>query len=76
MAIKGLNLLKRGKAKMLKNLPSYQGDYEAKSDIHKLPSHHYDEPNKFNVINMANLLSTPIKCTFSLTDVRKVQSKF
>ena len=61
------------KAKTMKTLPSFQGDYEARSDIKKLPSHKKQVPPVFDMINLSALLAAPIKCTLPLADILKVK---
>ena len=57
----------------MKTLPSFQGDYEARSDIKKLPSHKKQAPPTFNMINLSALLAAPIKCTLPLADILRVK---
>ena len=61
------------KAETLKTLPSYQGDYEAKSDIRKLPSVQNKPAAVLDLVNLSALMSAPIKVTLPLADVLKVK---
>ena len=61
------------KAETLKTLPSYQGDYEAVSGIHKLPSQKLDSSPKLDIANLTALMSAPIRCTLPLADVLRVR---
>ena len=57
----------------MKTLPSFQGDYEARSDIKNLPSHKKHAPPAFDMINLSALLAAPIKCTLPLADILRVK---
>ena len=57
----------------MKTLPSFQGDYEAQSDIKNLPSHKKHAPPAFDMINLSALLAAPIKCTLPLADILRVK---
>ena len=48
------------KANTLKNLPSYQGDYEARSEVRKIPSQRFPSPPKTDIVNLTALMSAPI----------------
>ena len=61
------------KADTFKTLPSYQGSYEAKSDVRKLPSVQGKPPIVQDFVNLAALMSAPIKVTLPLTDVLRVK---
>ena len=61
------------KAETLKTLPSYQGDYEARSDIKRLPTVKNQQPAKLDLVNLSALMSAPIKVTLPLADVLKVK---
>ena len=57
----------------MKTLPSFQGEYEAQSNIRKLPSHKKYTPPTMDMINLSALLATPIKCTLPLADILRVK---
>ena len=57
----------------MKTLPLFQGDYEARSDIKKLPSHKKQAPPAFGMISLSALLAAPIKCTLPLADILRVK---
>ena len=61
------------KAETLKTLPSYQGDYEAVSEVHKLPSQKLNPSPKLDIANLTALMSAPIRCTLPLADVLRVR---
>ena len=61
------------KAETLKTLPSYQGDYKAASEIHKIPSQKLDSFLKLDIANLTALMSAPIRCTLPLADVLRVR---
>ena len=46
----GSKKLESSKAETMKTLPSFQGDYEARSDIQKLPSHKKHAPPTLDMI--------------------------
>ena len=48
------------KAETLKNLPSYQGDYEAASEVCKIPSQKLNPSPKLDIANLTALMSAPI----------------
>lgn len=61
------------KPNTLKTLPSYLGEYEARSDVIKLMSFLKENPPILDSMNLAALLSAPIKCTLTLAEVLKVK---
>ena len=58
---------------MLKTLPSYLGEYEAKSKMKKIPSQKFLSPPNLDVTNLAALMSAPIECKLPLSDVLRVK---
>ena len=65
---------KSSKANTQKTLPSYQGDYEARSEVRKIPSQKFPSPPKMDGVNLtAALMSAPIQCTLPLADVLRVK---
>ena len=65
--------LGNSKAETLKTLPSYQGDYEAVSEVRKLPSQKLNSSPKLDIANLTALMSAPIRYTLPLTDVLRVR---
>lgn len=65
--------MKKSEANTLKTLPSYQGEYEAKSEIRKLLSQKIESKPKLDIANLTALMSAPIRCTLPLADVLKVR---
>ena len=59
----------------LRMLPSFQGDYEAKSKTKKIPSQQHQPPKILDVGNLIELLATPIKCTLPLAVLLKAKPK-
>ena len=57
----------------LKTLPSYQGDYEAASEVRKIPSQKVGSSPKLDIANLTALMSAQIRCTLPLADVLKVR---
>ena len=57
------------KAETMKTLPSYQGDYEAKSEVRKLPNQKFPTSPTLDIVNLTALMSAPIQCTLPLADV-------
>lgn len=70
---KGSEISQESKADTLKTLPSYLGDYEAKSKTKKIPSQKFSSPPGLDVTNLVALMSTPIECKLPLSDVLKVK---
>lgn len=64
---------KDSKAETLRTLTSYLGEYEAKSDLRKLPSQKFSSPQTIDLPNLSALMSAPIQCTLPLADVLKVK---
>ena len=54
------------KAKTLKTLPSYQGEYEAASEVCKIPSQKLNSSPKLDIANLTALMSAPIRCTLPM----------
>ena len=48
------------KTNTLKTFPSYQGDYEARSEVRKIPSQKFPSPPKTDIVNLTALMSAPI----------------
>ena len=61
------------KAGTLKTLPSYQGGYEAASEVCKIPSQKLNSSPKLDIANLTALMSAPIRCTLPLADVLRVR---
>ena len=57
----------------LRTLPSFQGDYEAKSKTKKIPSQQHQPPKILDVGNLTEFLATPITCTLSLAKLLKAK---
>ena len=57
----------------LKTLPSFQGEYETKSEIKKVPSQQHQPPRVLDVGNLTELLATPIRCTLPLVELLKAR---
>ena len=57
----------------LRTLPSFQGEYEAKLKIKKIPSQKQQPPKILNVGNLTELLATPIRCTLPLVELLKAK---
>ena len=57
----------------LKTLPSYQGDYEAASEVRRIPSQKIGSSPKLDIANLTALMSAQIRCTLPLADVLKVR---
>ena len=64
---------KRSKANSIRTLPSFVGDYEVKSDIHKVPTQYKKKPPVLDMENLHALISTPVKVTLPLAGVLKVK---
>lgn len=54
-------------------LPSYEGEYEARSEVRKIPSQKFPSPPKMDIVNLRALMSAPIKCTLPLANVLRVK---
>ena len=63
------------KANSFRTLPSFMGDFETKSDIHKVPTQYKSKPPVLDMENLHALMSTPVKVTLPLADVLKVKSE-
>ena len=50
----------------LKTLPSYQGDYEAASEVRRIPSQKIGSSPKLDIANLTALMSAQIRCTLPL----------
>ena len=57
----------------LRTLPSYLGEYEPRSVILKVPSMWNAKRKEVDTANLHALMSTPVTCTLSLTDLLKVK---
>ena len=56
-------------------LPSFQGDYEAKSKTKRIPSRQHHSPRVLDIGNLTELLATPIRCTLPLAKLLKAKPK-
>ena len=63
----------KSKTNPLKMLPSFVGEYEVKSDVHKIPSQYKPKPTILDMTNLHALLSTQVKITLPLADVLKIK---
>lgn len=70
---KGSEISQESKADTLKTLPSYLGDYEAKSETKKIPSQKFSSSPGLDVTNLAALMSAPIECKLPLMDVLRIK---
>ena len=59
--------------KTLAELPSFMGEYEARSEIKKLPSIRGNLTKHRDSQNLASILLTPIQCTLTLGELLKVR---
>ena len=55
------------KAETLKTLPSYLGEYEAKSEVKKYHNLQMPSHKDLDITNLSALMSALIKCTLSLS---------
>ena len=63
----------KSKAESFKTLPSYLGEYEANSEIRKLPTLKLPSPKTLDITSLSILLSTPIQCTLPLADLLRAR---
>ena len=61
------------KAESFKTLPSYLGEYEAKSKVKKLWTLKMPSSKTLDFSSLSMLLSTPIKCTLPLVDLLRAR---
>lgn len=69
----GLEKSEDSKAISMKTLPSYQGEYEAKLDVKKLPSQKFQSSQTLDIVSLTALMSAPIQCALPLVGVLKVK---
>ena len=71
----GSEASQESKADSFKTLPSYLGEYEANSEIRKLPTLKMPSPKTLNISSLSMLLSAPIKCTLPLPNLLRARPK-
>ena len=69
----GSKASQESKADSFKTLPSYLGEYEANSEVRKLPTLKMPSPKTLNISSLSMLLSAPIKCTLPLVDLLRAR---
>ena len=69
----GSEASQESKAESFKTLPSYLGEYEANSEVRKLPTLKIPSPKTLNISSLSMLLSALIKCTLPLADLLKAR---
>ncbi|MCO5566310.1 hypothetical protein L7F22_019987 [Adiantum nelumboides] len=57
----------------IRALPSFIGDYEAKSDIYRVPTQRMGKNETLDTEVLTQLLSTPVKCTITLAELLKLR---
>ena len=57
----------------LKAMPSFIGDYEARSDIYRVPTQRFNKEKVLDTEVLTQLMSTPMKCTITLAELLKLR---
>ena len=57
----------------LNTLPSYLGEYEARSEVRAMPSIRNNASKEIDSKGLTDILSTPIKCTITLADLLRIK---